>query len=597
MKLRALLVGCVVVVAYVLIPADGALAFVSGSTLTVTSPHKTYLLDDRVTPNETITGTVTSDGHSGDSLDINCYAGSSYSTLVSNVPVNVGKSSFSGSLMEISDRTCVLRAVPHGDSTDYPPGTSSHFEGPTLAIGHLSNTTVSSGTNSGRLEFYDLYDSQLRGGFDFSSLGDCTISGSFTYDPVTFGANTTDLDDCNAWFNSANGLTAAGFAPPTRSELQVDGANAYAPGGISALFSGAEHVPGFPSLSYTYSLDPSTGNLVINELDQIVKCSPGGYPATGGNCTSFAPTGVQVALRITQGANGRVASAVQYFSSTDGHAHNVDLLEDNTYFQANEDQLINFQWTGAGMRGYTTPGQAISAPKAPGPGSFFVKGSAAVPDGGEATAQGSTTFSNPPTGVTIVGTTSNSLNYSWVDLHYARTVPAKGSVALGFSYGNAFLASEVAGYAKAAEAAFLPQLRISSPLNGHKTASERVSGQASDANGLVSLIVNGHRAKVGSSGNWSLKLALKRGRDKIIAVATNVFGNTTTVTETVKFNACVVPKLKGKSLKAARRLLKHAGCKLGKVSGPTSSHVKVTKQRPKPHTVLRPGGKVRVKTA
>jgi hypothetical protein len=61
------------------------------------------------------------------------------------------------------------------------------------------------------------------------------------------------------------------------------------------------------------------------------------------------------------------------------------------------------------------------------------------------------------------------------------------------------------------------------------------------------------------------------------------------------YTACVVPKLKGKTLTNARKALTKANCKLGKVKpeGQTSGHVKT--QSPKPGTVLAPGSKVRVK--
>ena len=57
---------------------------------------------------------------------------------------------------------------------------------------------------------------------------------------------------------------------------------------------------------------------------------------------------------------------------------------------------------------------------------------------------------------------------------------------------------------------------------------------------------------------------------------------------------CVVPKLKGKSLKTARKLLKRAKCALGKVSGPKSPDAQVAKQSSKPGSVLPAGAKVGV---
>ena len=58
---------------------------------------------------------------------------------------------------------------------------------------------------------------------------------------------------------------------------------------------------------------------------------------------------------------------------------------------------------------------------------------------------------------------------------------------------------------------------------------------------------------------------------------------------------CVVPKLKGRSLKADRKRLVTVGCRLGKVMGRKSASAKVTKQSPKPGSLLPLGTKVNVK--
>lgn len=66
-------------------------------------------------------------------------------------------------------------------------------------------------------------------------------------------------------------------------------------------------------------------------------------------------------------------------------------------------------------------------------------------------------------------------------------------------------------------------------------------------------------------------------------------------TDKFTYTACVVPSLKGKSLKAGRKKLTKAGCALGKVKGPKGKSAKVKKQNPKPGKVLAPGAKVNVK--
>jgi IPT/TIG domain/PASTA domain len=60
------------------------------------------------------------------------------------------------------------------------------------------------------------------------------------------------------------------------------------------------------------------------------------------------------------------------------------------------------------------------------------------------------------------------------------------------------------------------------------------------------------------------------------------------------YTACVVPKLKGKALRPAKRALRRAGCKIGEVKRQRGQAVHVTRQAPTPHSVLAPGSKVNI---
>jgi hypothetical protein len=66
-------------------------------------------------------------------------------------------------------------------------------------------------------------------------------------------------------------------------------------------------------------------------------------------------------------------------------------------------------------------------------------------------------------------------------------------------------------------------------------------------------------------------------------------------TDRFRYGACVVPKLKGLTLSAAKRAVKRADCELGKVKGPKKGKVK--SQNPKAGKVKLPGSKVSVKLA
>lgn len=84
-------------------------------------------------------------------------------------------------------------------------------------------------------------------------------------------------------------------------------------------------------------------------------------------------------------------------------------------------------------------------------------------------------------------------------------------------------------------------------------------------------------------------------------VATNIAGFVTASADaTFKTPACIVPKLRGKKAKAARKALKKANCKAGKVKRAFSGKVnkgRVIKQRAKPGKVLPAGAKVAIKVS
>ena len=60
------------------------------------------------------------------------------------------------------------------------------------------------------------------------------------------------------------------------------------------------------------------------------------------------------------------------------------------------------------------------------------------------------------------------------------------------------------------------------------------------------------------------------------------------------YEGCVVPKLKGKALKKAKKALRRADCKLGKVKHGEGEPGEVVKQSSKPGKVMKPGSKVSV---
>ena len=89
----------------------------------------------------------------------------------------------------------------------------------------------------------------------------------------------------------------------------------------------------------------------------------------------------------------------------------------------------------------------------------------------------------------------------------------------------------------------------------------------------------------------------KQARQVDITVTTLAGTSLTTRSDRFTYKACMVPNLKKNKLKAAKKRLRNAGCKLGKVKkleGATGKTGKVTKQSPKPKAVKVPGAKVNV---
>jgi hypothetical protein len=73
----------------------------------------------------------------------------------------------------------------------------------------------------------------------------------------------------------------------------------------------------------------------------------------------------------------------------------------------------------------------------------------------------------------------------------------------------------------------------------------------------------------------------------------NATGTSTTAADKFTYEACVVPNLSNKKLKAAKKSLKRKACKLGKARGEKAG--RVIKQNPKPGKVRAPGAKVSIK--
>ena len=245
-----------------LLAAPAADATITAST--ITSPTDgSRIFDNEITaPGGTFTvaGTTNSTATGTDTVDIDCYNGGSEVVRYEG-PGDAGISlandgSFNAAvpLAPLSGNTCELLAVPHG--TTPPP---SGYSGPRVAISQLTRTAVLTGPNVGKL--YDFaFDLATMHGSDYVySSGDCGTAQELYDGGAAMNASPYLLNCGGSFYGSSNSF----YTNPTtvdlaRSEIQVDGANAYNPNSANALFTGASGLTGFPTLTVTLSGNPTT---------------------------------------------------------------------------------------------------------------------------------------------------------------------------------------------------------------------------------------------------------------------------------------------------------------------------------------------------
>jgi len=453
----ALVVGC-------LAAAPAAPAAITASQITTPSNPSFFVADgDGNLQTFAISGTTTGGNPANNLVDVRCYFGGTSVKVKSNVPLN-SNGSFSvtaADLSKILDLTCQLRAVPAGTK----PADLTPFSGPVIGVGDRESSKISGGTNNGKAYDYSLDAQQQTAAFDYASLGSCGLHNGFLYDSRY--ANTTVTFACNA------GLVAADTpASPTRSELQIDGANAYAPTQAFFINAGAS---GFPALTDTYTVDKTTGNVVIHETDPLVKCAEATYPPSQTSCATFVSAGVTDERTVVQDHDGHISWITDTFKSTDSKSHSVDLLWDSNqqfFGPSGDSSQIEYEFPGESSFSTHTTGQTVSLPSAAGTILLRMHGAA---DGSMATGQGAIVYDRPAAAAKFTAVTAVDSRFT---LHQSGKVPAGGSTRFRFAYVQDYQAALVATRAKAARSVFRSTLTVSKSGRGKGKATSSPTGIA-----------------------------------------------------------------------------------------------------------------------
>jgi hypothetical protein len=412
MKRRTVLSGGVITalgLAAVGLAAPPAQAAVTSSNVTSPSNGTHYMITDANPAQGNVVVTGTSNGTTGDLVDLRCYTRvDRWNSVHSNVAVQAN-GTFSTTMSTGSVYgTCILRAVPAG----HPAGASiSAYTGPRLTAEEITSQKVPSGPNAGKTyDYYVLFQGSHAMNDYVSATGGGLWDSRLSYSD---GTSSNYL-----WYSNAALTGNEGGA--TRSFLRVDGHDAYGPDSAHSLFADN---PGLPSLTYTASRNATTGVTTIRESNPIVRCPSDTFPPDSGSCAQFVSTGVRLERTIVTNDGGRQVHITDVWRSTDGHSHTVSPHYDNwtdaynpTTDSATE-MGLRLPWLG----GYQTfTGDAVLAGPGAAPRSIFVRDSNTAPDGDTSYPLGAISFDHAPSQIRRVN------NYEFVLRDESVAVPAGG---------------------------------------------------------------------------------------------------------------------------------------------------------------------------
>jgi Divergent InlB B-repeat domain/PASTA domain len=564
--------------AFGFVGAPAAHAAITGSLITTPADPSFYVAaEDASTQTFALSGTAAG-GQAGDFVDVRCYFGGSSVLVAKNVPLSAS-GTFSrpaAKLSPVLQLTCRLRAVPAGTS----PADPTPYSGPVIAVGERATSKVSGGPNDKKAYDYHFDAQQKTAAFDYASLGKCGVDDGYLYDSTM--ANTTITFACNAAL-----LGGESGAQPTRSELQIDGTNAYASATAYLINPTAK---GLPMVTTTYVLDAATGNVVVRETDPLVKCPAATYPPKASSCSSFVATGVTDNRTITQDHDGHISWIADAFTSTDGKSHSLDLLWDNSqrfWGPSGNATQLEYEFPGQSAFAKHVVGDAVSSQATP--GTILVRMGGA-PDGDVATGQGAIVYDRPSTGAKFTYVQATRSTFT---LHQTGTVPASGSTRFRFAYVQDYHAATVASLARAARTAFLNTVAVARSGKG--------KGRVTSSPGGISC---GKACSHGFGYGTSVTLRAKPAKGSRFLRWTGACTGTRTctivVTDNVRVGAtfalrpCVVPNVRGKTLKAATLAIKRRFCSVGSVRTVTSTVARgrVISQKPTRGKKLKPHARV-----
>jgi hypothetical protein len=425
-------VATLAVSALALALAPAAQALITGSHVTKPSDPR-YLLFNEDDPNTFgVKGTTSGGNPATDTIDLDCFHGDDFEYVAQGVPL-AGDGSFSvpnADLEPISYELCRLRAVPHAPGT---PSNLTPFRGPLLGVSGKQDQKSVSGPNMGHVYDHYFWAQQRRAAFDYLSITGCGLDDGYLYAPNL--DLTTYTFYCNAFLD--RGENYDDFDSSTRSELQIDGKDAY---GASSAEGAVHDASNLPAVQSSFTIDPLTGNAVIHEKGRLVRC-PGAdaYPPTPVNCPKFVSAHVKYKRTIVQDHTGLLTMLATKFISTDRHSHHLDLLWQNDQRFWRDSGLpfdsTDLEYRFPGEQGYAVRslGDKVDLPRKT-PRAIFVR-MQGRPDGDRKSGRGAIVYGDKTKGVTINGVSSSTSDFYF---RQVADVPKQGAARSRFAYVQAY---------------------------------------------------------------------------------------------------------------------------------------------------------------
>jgi hypothetical protein len=364
-------------------------------------------VDDGTGGHITVSGTATADNPGTDQVDVYCYFSHDgqvdFQGGVTATVQNDGSFSANVPLNQLDGETCRLRAVPSGTF----PSNLTPFTGPRIGVLQRFVNTITGGWQT-----YSLGLNSLSGIAVLDDPSFCAVEDMKALDPSTLNHSLV--------FACGDSLHDRDLSSPsTRSEIQVDGKDAYF--AVTLFDANGTRYPldPLPALSP----DTSTGLGSVSSQEALSFCAPGGgFPTSASNCSDFAATGVRLDHTGAPLGSGHLLLTSDTFVSVDGNAHDLDLLYE----------------TGANQNTSTWrfPGQSSFAGHTTDVVSGFSAGAGATLLDQSGASFGVFAWSAPPESVRFNEPADFEAHYV---LHIAPGCPAT----IKFAFGYAFTSGEV----------------------------------------------------------------------------------------------------------------------------------------------------------